>query len=78
MEQRHAEEFRTGFIAESPQKLRRILQYFSAIHGRAPYPAVRCNAPEFSAVIDAQGRVQPCFFISGPPGAERAGICSAR
>jgi radical SAM protein with 4Fe4S-binding SPASM domain len=32
-----------------------------------PYPPVRCNAPEFSAVIGATGRVQPCFFISGPP-----------
>ena len=29
----HAEEFRSGFIAESPQKLRRILQYFAAVHG---------------------------------------------
>jgi Fe-coproporphyrin III synthase len=73
LEQRHAEDFRTGFIAESPAKLRRILQYFSAIHGRAPYPAVRCNAPEFSAVIDAQGRVQPCFFISAPPGPQTRG-----
>jgi radical SAM protein with 4Fe4S-binding SPASM domain len=24
---------------------------------------VRCNAPEFSAVLTADGRVQPCFFI---------------
>ena len=73
LEQRHAEEFRGGFIAESPQKLRRILQYFSAIHGLAPYPAVRCNAPEFSAVIDAQGRAPPCFFISAPPGPQTPG-----
>ena len=66
MEQTHAEDFRSGFIAESPQKLRRILDYFAAIHGQIPYPAVRCNAPEFSAVIGAGGKVQPCFFISGP------------
>jgi len=70
MEQDHRDDFRTGFIAESPQKLRRILQYFAAIRGRAPYPAVRCNAPEFSAVIGATGRVQPCFFISGPADAQ--------
>jgi len=62
----HGEDFRSGFIAESPQKLRRILQYFAAILKRGPYPKVRCNAPEFSAVIGATGRVQPCFFISGP------------
>ena len=66
MESQCAADFRSGFIAESPAKLRRILQYFAAIHGKAPYPEVRCNAPEFSAVVGATGRVQPCFFISGP------------
>ncbi len=66
MERECAADFRSGFIAESPAKLRRILQYFGALHGKAPYPSVRCNAPEFSAVIGASGRVQPCFFISGP------------
>jgi Fe-coproporphyrin III synthase len=69
MEREHAQDFRSGFIAESPQKLRRILQYFSAIRGQGPYPVVRCNAPEFSAVVDTSGRVQPCFFIAGPPAA---------
>jgi Fe-coproporphyrin III synthase len=66
LEQQRAEDFHSGFIAESPQKLRRILQYFTAVCGQGPYPAVLCNAPEFSAVIDAHGRVQPCFFIGGP------------
>jgi MoaA/NifB/PqqE/SkfB family radical SAM enzyme len=67
LERDHAADFRSGFIAESPQKLRRILQYFTAVNGRAPYPPVRCNAPEFSAVVGANGHVQPCFFIPGPP-----------
>jgi MoaA/NifB/PqqE/SkfB family radical SAM enzyme len=67
IEQDHREDFRSGFIAESPQKLRHIHQYFAAIRRKAPYPPVRCNAPEFSAVIGATGRLQPCFFISGPP-----------
>ena len=66
LESECAAEFRSGFIAENPAKLRRILQYFTAIHGKAAYPVVRCNAPEFSAVVGATGRVQPCFFISGP------------
>jgi len=70
MEQGYREDFRSGFIAESPQKLQRILQYFAAILRFGPYPPVRCNAPEFSAVIGATGRVQPCFFISGPPDAQ--------
>jgi Fe-coproporphyrin III synthase len=69
MELEHAEDFRSGFIAESPAKLRRLQQYFAAIHGMGGYPSVRCNAPEFSAVIGATGSVQPCFFISGPSGA---------
>ncbi|HWS65032.1 MAG TPA: radical SAM/SPASM domain-containing protein [Steroidobacteraceae bacterium] len=66
LEHDHGEDFRSGFIAESPQKLRRILEYFAAILKCGPYPKVSCNAPEFSAVIGATGRVQPCFFISGP------------
>lgn len=69
VERDHAEDFRSGFIAESPQKLRRILRYFAALLGRGPYPPVRCNAPEISAVVGATGRVQPCFFITGPAGA---------
>jgi MoaA/NifB/PqqE/SkfB family radical SAM enzyme len=64
MEIDYGDDFRSGFIAESPPKLRRILEYFSAVLGHGAYPTVRCNAPEFSAVIGADGRVQPCFFIS--------------
>ncbi|HXS26146.1 MAG TPA: radical SAM/SPASM domain-containing protein [Steroidobacteraceae bacterium] len=63
-----APDFQSGFIAETPEKLLRIFRYFTAVCGLGRYPPVRCNAPEFSAVIDAQGRVQPCFFIPGPPG----------
>ncbi|HEX3846480.1 MAG TPA: hypothetical protein VHV81_03795, partial [Steroidobacteraceae bacterium] len=73
LEKSHAREFRAGFIAESPGKLRRLHQYFAALHGSAPFPAVRCNAPEFSAVVGAQGAVQPCFFIAGPPESRAAG-----
>jgi MoaA/NifB/PqqE/SkfB family radical SAM enzyme len=68
LEREHAEDFRTGFIAESPEKLRRqLLGHFTAVCGLGPFPPVRCNAPEFSAVIDARRRVSPCFFIGGPP-----------
>jgi len=69
LEQAFASEFHTGLIADSPRKLRRIHQYFSAVCGLAPYPAVHCNVFEYSAVIGATGRVSPCFFIAGPPGA---------
>lgn len=68
LERENAEDFRTGFIAESPEKLRqRLLGHFTAVRGLGPFPPVRCNAPEFSAVIDARRRVSPCFFIGGPP-----------
>lgn len=63
----HAEDFRTGFIAESPAKLRRLRDYFGALRGAGTFPPVRCNAPEFSAVVGIDGRVSPCFFIPGPP-----------
>ena len=58
----HAEEFETGFIAESPAKLRRLTQYYAALVGTAPFPAVACNAPYMSVVVEADGSVRPCFF----------------
>jgi hypothetical protein len=47
--------------------LRYIHQYFAAVCGAGAYPPVRCNAPQFSAVISAKRQVSPCFFIPGPP-----------
>jgi Fe-coproporphyrin III synthase len=72
LEANHADDFRSGFIAESPAKLRRIREYFAALRGQCEFPAVRCNAPEFSAVVDVDGRVAPCFFIPAPTLAPRA------
>jgi MoaA/NifB/PqqE/SkfB family radical SAM enzyme len=66
LERDHMRDFSSGFIAESPMKLRRLLQYYSATCGIGTFPATRCNAPEFSAVREAGGRVNPCFFIQGP------------
>jgi Fe-coproporphyrin III synthase len=56
------EAFARGFIAESPEKLRRLPDYFAALNGDGPFPAVRCNAPWVSAVVEADGTVRPCFF----------------
>jgi MoaA/NifB/PqqE/SkfB family radical SAM enzyme len=66
LEVRHAREFSSGFIAEPPHKLRRLWQYYAALCGLGPFPVTHCNAPEFSAVIEADGSVDPCFFIHGP------------
>ena len=58
----HEKDFESGFIAESPEKLRRIAHYYQAVHGFREFPKVRCNAPWVSAVIESSGDVQPCFF----------------
>jgi len=67
LERERAADFDCGFIADSPRKLRRIQQYFAAVCGQAAYPPVRCNVVDYSAVLGATGRVNPCFFIPGPP-----------
>ena len=51
-----------GFISESPDKLRRIVQTFRARLGLAQAVAPRCNAPWVSAVLESDGTVRPCFF----------------
>jgi MoaA/NifB/PqqE/SkfB family radical SAM enzyme len=50
------------FIAESPEKLRKIYSYYAAWYGLNPFPYKKCNAPWVSAVIEADGTVRPCFF----------------
>jgi MoaA/NifB/PqqE/SkfB family radical SAM enzyme len=63
MEADCAEDFASGFIIESPAKLRRrILGHFRALAGLEPPQPGPCNAPWVSAVIEADGRVRPCFF----------------
>jgi MoaA/NifB/PqqE/SkfB family radical SAM enzyme len=63
LEREHASDFESGFIAESPEKLRRRLgQYFRALNGRGEFFPNECNAPWVSSVIEADGTVRPCFF----------------
>ena len=76
LERDFAPEFASHFIAEAPAKLRRLHQYFAALLTRngqrlevsadTEFPPVHCNAPRFSAVIGADGHLQPCYFIPGP------------
>jgi MoaA/NifB/PqqE/SkfB family radical SAM enzyme len=56
------DDYHKGFIAERPQKMTRIVQYYKAINGLAEFPETVCNAPWVSAVIESDGRVMPCFF----------------
>jgi hypothetical protein len=63
LEREHADDFASGFIAESANKLRvRLQQYYTALHGHAAFPANECNAPWVSSVIESDGTVRPCFF----------------
>jgi MoaA/NifB/PqqE/SkfB family radical SAM enzyme len=57
--------FKTRYIAESPDKLRKIGEYYTASYGLNPFPYKKCNAPWVSTVIEADGTVRPCFFL--PP-----------
>lgn len=58
----HAEAFRSGFIAERPEKLRQLPLYYAALRSTDAFPPVSCNAPWVSAVVEANGAVRPCFF----------------
>lgn len=62
MIERSAGDFASGFVAESPDKLRRIPRYFAALNGNGDFPRTVCNAPWVSSVIETDGTVRPCFF----------------
>jgi MoaA/NifB/PqqE/SkfB family radical SAM enzyme len=58
----YASDLNSGFVVETPPKLRRIVQQFRVYLGQAQPVAPRCNAPWVSAVVGAEGDVRPCFF----------------
>ncbi|HEX9615087.1 MAG TPA: radical SAM/SPASM domain-containing protein [Bacteroidota bacterium] len=60
-----ADEFRSGFIAESPAKLMHLVKYFEAHLGLCDFPRNSCNAPMTSMVITSTGDLLPCYFL--PP-----------
>jgi MoaA/NifB/PqqE/SkfB family radical SAM enzyme len=51
-----------AFVAENPDKLRRIAAHFRAHLGLEQPKAPTCNAPWVSAVVEMDGAVRPCFF----------------
>ena len=63
IERDFAEDFTSGRIAESPAKLRRMVDYFQAVSHEGDFPPVRCNAPHLSAVIQVDGTLRPCYFL---------------
>ena len=73
-----ANEFASGFIAESPAKLRRTLyQYYAALLGIGDFAPVTCNAPWVSTVIESDGTVRPCFFQPALGNIHQAGSLAA-
>lgn len=66
------EAFTEGFVAESPERLRRLPQYYAAMLGDEPFPSAACDAPWVSAVIEANGDVRPCFFHKAVGNVRRA------
>jgi Fe-coproporphyrin III synthase len=58
----YALDFDTHFIAESPERLRRLPKYYAAQLGLCDFPSTACNAPWTSAVVEADGAVRPCYF----------------
>jgi MoaA/NifB/PqqE/SkfB family radical SAM enzyme len=59
---RYEADFSSGFIYESPTALRRLPRYYAALNGDGEFPAITCNAPWVSAVIEADQTVRPCYF----------------
>jgi Fe-coproporphyrin III synthase len=58
----HVLDFDSGFICESREKIKKIHGYYSAIQGLSEFPVKQCNAPWVSTVVEADGKVRPCFF----------------
>jgi len=59
----YAEDYKSSFIAETPEKhKRRLYQYFLGLHGLSEFAPINCNAPWFSAIIESNGDVRTCFF----------------
>ena len=54
--------FSCGFVVGGRASLDRIHDYYRAIARRSELPAVECNAPWVSAVLEPDGRMRPCFF----------------
>ncbi len=55
-------EYDNGFITEKPTRIMRLAQYYKAVGGAEKFPAVHCNAPWVSTVLESNGDILPCFF----------------
>lgn len=51
-----------GFVLETPAKLRSLARHLRASAGRLSFERPECDAPWWSLMVEADGRVRPCFF----------------
>ena len=55
---------REGALSPELQRsVSRLQRFYAARLGLDSWPPVRCNTPRFSAVVEPDGRVRPCFFL---------------
>jgi MoaA/NifB/PqqE/SkfB family radical SAM enzyme len=64
------------FLADSPEKLRRMARHFRAYLGLVQPHAPVCNAPWVSAVVETDGTVRPCFFQRPIGNAAQSGLAA--
>jgi len=65
-----------GFVKGGAASLWRIHAYYSANGGAGAFPAVTCNAPWRSAVLEPDGQVRPCFFHQPYPNLAANGLAA--
>lgn len=51
-----------GFVVEPAAKLRRFARHLRASGGAGAFERPECDAPWWSTVVEADGRLRPCFF----------------
>jgi MoaA/NifB/PqqE/SkfB family radical SAM enzyme len=66
-----------GFVLESPARLRALARHLRASGGTGAFERPPCDAPWWSSVVEADGRIRPCFFHD-PVGHAREGLVQVR
>lgn len=66
-----------GFVLETPAKLRSLARHFRASAGQRTFERPACDAPWWSLMVEADGRVRPCFFHEAV-GESREGLGALR
>lgn len=70
-------DFDDGFILEPFEKLRSLATHLRASAGTARFERPECDAPWWSSVVEADGRLRPCFFHAAV-GDARHGLSASR